>query len=131
MDKPLTRTELILKKAEEVNRKKQIVSKPRQVSHASSKENNKQPQLAPTDDSHASVPVRRSGRKLTASRRLFDIVDTNRRPAIPTSTPKVNRKVSGYFNFFHTFGMDLRLIAKQLVFHSHRSMPLHFTVCAD
>ena len=85
MDRPLTRGAPILKNAEEINRKRQQMSK-------------SQNELQRINENFDTLPVRtsRSGRKITVNRRLFDSLE-NKRPTKTTSTPKVKQKVT-HFN---------------------------------
>jgi hypothetical protein len=82
MDKPLSRAALILKNAADINQAR------RQKINV---------QIEEPEQEYSSVRLSRSGRKLTASRRLFSCLEANVRPTKSTSTPKVNRKVRYYY----------------------------------
>lgn len=81
----MTRADIILRNANKINgidHKRLQMEKPR----------------APTSENSVPLGYRtsRSGRRLTASKRLFNDLDINVRPANTTSTPKVKRKVSHF-----------------------------------
>jgi hypothetical protein len=84
MDKPFSRAAMILRNADKINDRNRL-----QMAR-----NNEAQASASTNSAQVECRTSRSGRKITACKRLFSYFDSNVRPVNTASTPKNKRMVS-------------------------------------